>query len=207
MKIAIIGASGYTGAKITAETLARGHEVTAIVRHTERLAPHARLTAAKGDATDAVMLATLLIGHDVVISAFNPGRDDTALGTQSIIEAVRRAQIERLIVVGGAGSLEIAPGQRLVDQPEFPATWKEGALRTAAFLDALRAEPVLKWTFVSPPAHLMAGERTGYYRVGSEQLLTDGRGESRISLEDYAVAMIDEVERSRHPRRRFTVAY
>jgi putative NADH-flavin reductase len=207
MRIAIIGASGYTGAKITAEALARGHQVTAIVRNTERLAPHARLTAVKGNVTDAEALCTLLAGRDVVISAFNPGKDDTGRGTRSIIEAARRAQIERLVVVGGAGSLEVAPGQRLVDQPEFPAAWKEGALRTAAFLDALRAVPALNWTFLSPPAKLVTGERTGRYRIGGEQLLTDGSGESWLSLEDYAVAMIDEVERPRHLRQRFTVAY
>jgi uncharacterized protein len=207
MRIAIIGASGYTGAKITAEALARGHEVTGIVRNAGRLAPHARLTAVKGDATDAGALGALLTGHDVVISAFNPGKDDTGRGTRSIIEAVKRAQITRLVVVGGAGSLEVAPGQRLVDQPEFPAAWKDGALETAAFLDALRAEPALNWTFLSPPAKLMTGERTGRYRTGGEQLLTDGSGESRISLEDYAVAMIDEIERPLHLRQRFTVAY
>lgn len=207
MKIAIIGATGYTGSKILAEALGRGHEVTAIVRNTNKLPAHTHLTAANGDATDPASLASLLAGNDVVVSAFNPGKDATGKGTASVVEAVKRAGVGRLVVVGGAGSLEVAPGRRLVDQPDFPAAWKDGALKTAAFLDALRAEPELDWTFVSPAARLSPGERTGTYRVGGDQLMTDESGESRISVEDYAVAMLDEIERPCHRRTRFSVAY
>lgn len=207
MKIAIIGATGYSGSKILAEALGRGHEVAAIVRTVERLPAHPRLKALRGDATEPDSLAPLLAGQEVVVSAFNPGRDETGRGTASILEAAKRSGVPRLVVVGGAGSLEVAPGRRLLDQPDFPAPWKEGAVRTAAFLEALRAEPAIDWTFVSPAAELVPGERTGRYRLGGDSLLTDEKGESRISLEDYAVALLDEVERPRHRRRRFSVAY
>lgn len=120
---------------------------------------------------------------------------------------MKRSGAGRLLAVGGAGSLEIAPGRRLVDQPDFPAQWKEGSLRTAAFLDQLRGEGELDWVFVSPAAKLLPGERTGRYRVGGDQLIVDAAGESRISLEDYAVAMLDEAERPAHHRTRISVAY
>ncbi len=207
MKIAIIGATGLVGTKILSESLDRGHEVTAIVRNPETLPMHPKLRAAKGDATEPAKLASLVAGHDVVISAFNPGKDERGTGARSIIDAVKRAEVERLLVVGGAGSLEVAPGKRLVDQPDFPAQWKDGALRTADFLDQLRGETELDWAFVSPAAMLAPGERTGHYRVGGDQFMTDNDGESRISLEDYAVAMLDEAERPQHHRRRFSVAY
>lgn len=207
MKLAIIGATGLVGTRILSESLDRGHEVTAIVRNPERLPTHPKLKAARGDATKPAELASLVAGQDVVISAFNPGTDERGTGTRSIIDAVKRSKVERLLVVGGAGTLEIAPGKRLVDQPDFPAQWKDGALRTAAFLDQLRAETELDWAFVSPGAMLAPGERTGNYRVGGDQLLTDSHGQSRISLEDYAVAMLDEIERPRHHRKRFSVAY
>jgi len=207
VKIAIIGATGLVGTKILSESLDRGHEVTAIVRNPETLPMHPKLRAAKGDATEPAKLASLVAGHDVVISAFNPGKDERGTGARSIIDAVKRAEVERLLVVGGAGSLEVAPGKRLVDQPDFPAQWKDGALRTADFLDQLRGETELDWAFVSPAAMLAPGERTGHYRVGGDQFMTDNDGESRISLEDYAVAMLDEAERPQHHRRRFSVAY
>lgn len=207
MKIAIIGATGLVGSKILSESLDRGHDVTAIVRNPERLPTHPKLKPARGDVTSPAELAPLLEEHDAVISAFNPGKDESGTGTRSIIDAVKRSGVERLLVVGGAGTLEIAPGLRLVDQPDFPAEWKDGALRTAAFLDQLRGETEMDWTFVSPAAMLAPGERTGTYRVGGDQFLTDSDGKSRISLEDYAVAMLDEVERPQHHRKRFSVAY
>jgi putative NADH-flavin reductase len=207
VKIAIIGATGLVGTKILSESLDRGHEVTAIVRNPETLPMHPKLRAAKGDATEPAKLASLVAGHDVVISAFNPGKDERGTGARSIIDAVKRAEVERLLVVGGAGSLEVAPGKRLVDQPDFPAQWKDGALRTADFLDQLRGETELDWAFVSPAAMLAPGERTGHYRVGGDQFMTDNDGESRISLEDYAVAMLDEAERPQHHCKRFSVAY
>lgn len=207
MKIAVIGATGLVGTKVLSESLDRGHEVTAIIRNPDRLPAHPRLRAAKGDATRPAELAALVAGHDVVVSAFNPGKDESGAGAASIIDAAKRSGVKRLLVVGGAGSLEIAPGKRLVDQPDFPTQWKDGALKTAAFLDRLLGEAELDWAFASPAAMLVPGERTGIYRVGGDQFMTDSDGESRISLEDYAAAMLDEIEHPQHHRKRFSVAY
>ena len=207
MKIAIIGASGFVGSRILAEALNRGHEVTGIVPDPGKLPAAPKLRPVTGDATDPASLAPLLAGHDVAISAFNPGKDDSGAGPRSVIEAAKRAGIARLLVVGGAGTLDVAPGRRLIDEPDFPAQWKAGALKTAAFLDLLRGEAELDWVFLSPAAMLAPGERTGTYRVGSDQLLTGPDGQSRISTEDYAVAMLDEAETPRHTRQRFCVAY
>lgn len=207
MKIVIIGATGFVGSGILAESLERGHEVTAIVQDPTKLPSHPKLTPVGADASDPKALEALIAGHHVVISAFNPGKDEGGKGPQSIIDAVKRSDVERLLVVGGAGTLEIAPGKRLVDQDEFPAEWKEGSLRTAAFLDQLRNESEVNWVFLSPAAVLAPGERTGKYRVGGDQLLTDSEGQSRISLQDYAVAMLDEAETPKHSRARFSVAY
>lgn len=207
MEIALIGASGYVGAKLLAEAAARDHKVTAIVTDAARVPAHNRLTVLAVDATDFDALAAAVAGHDLVISAFNPGRDLDGSGTRAIIAGVKRAGVPRLLVVGGAGSLLLPSGERVVDQPDFPVEWKDGALLTAAFLDLLRAEDGLDWVFVSPAAMLIPGKRTGHYRVGRDQLLIGEDGESRISLEDYAVAMLDEAERPRHHRERFTVAY
>lgn len=207
MKIALIGATGFIGSGILSESLTRGHDVTAVVSSPEKLPTHSHLKPGKGDATDSEALTPLIDGHDVVISAFNPGKDESGKGIPSIIEAVKRSSVKRLLVVGGAGTLEIAPGKRLVDQPDFPSEWKAGALRTAEFLDQLRAEKELNWVFLSPAAMIAPGERTGKYRVGGDQLLIGSDGQSRISIEDYAVAMLDEVERPKHERTRFTVAY
>lgn len=207
MKIALIGATGFVGSGILAEALDRGHDVTAIVTHPDKLPTHPNLQGVKADVADPEQLASLVAGHDVVISAFNPGKDERGTGTRSIIDAVRQSDVERLLVVGGAGSLQVAPGQRLVDQPDFPAEWKDGSLKTAAFLEELREETELNWTFLCPAAMIAPGERTGTYRVGGDQLLTGEDGQSRISIPDYAVAMLDEVEKPQHPRQRFSVAY
>jgi len=207
MKIVLIGATGYVGSKLLAEALARGHHVTAIAKKLENLPAHVNLTGIQIDATDRPVLAETVAGHDLVISAFNPALDKDGSGTQSIIEGMKQGGIRRFLAVGGAGTLLLPSGERVMDQPDFPAEWKEGALRTAVFLEQLRAEQELDWVFLSPAALLVPGERTGSYRVGKDHLLTDANGESRISLEDYAVAMLDEAERPRHKRERFTVAY
>ena len=207
MNIALIGATGFVGSRILAESLDRGHAVTAIVSDPAKLPPAEGLRGVAVDATDPAALAAAVANHDIVISAFNPGADADGTGTRAIIDGVKRSGVGRLLAVGGAGTLEVAPGERLVDQPNFSAEWKQGALRTARFLDLLRAEAELDWAFVSPAAKLAPGERTGSYRVGGDQLMTDEQGESRISLEDYAVAMLDEAERPAHHRARFSVAY
>lgn len=206
MKIAIIGASGFVGSRILSEALNRGHEVTAVVTNPDKLPADPRLRAVKGDATDSTALTPLLAEHDLVISAFNPGKDESGAGPRSIIDAAKRSGVARLLVVGGAGTLEVAPGQRVVDQPDFPQEWKAGALKTAAFLELLSGEAELDWVFISPAAVLAPGERTGKYRVGGERLMTGPDGQSRISIEDYAMAMLDESETPRHSRERFSVA-
>lgn len=207
MKIVLIGATGYVGSKLLAEALSRGHQVTAIARDPKNLPGHANLTAARVDVTDRAALAKAVAGHDLVINAFNPALDQDGTGTQSIIDGVKQGGIARFLTVGGAGTLLLPSGERVIDQPDFPAEWKDGALRTARLLEQLRAEQELDWVFLSPAAMLVPGERTGSYRIGRDHLLTDAKGESRISLEDYAVAMLDEAERPRHSRQRFTVAY
>jgi hypothetical protein len=152
-------------------------------------------------------------GHDAVISAFNPGwtnpnmYDLQVRGTRAIIDGVKKAGVKRLLFVGGAGSLEVMPGVQSVDLPEFPAEYKQGALATREALNLLRKEPSLDWSFLSPSADLFPGQRTGKFRLGTDQLLADTQGKSRISVEDYATAMIDEVEKPKHIRRRFTVGY
>jgi putative NADH-flavin reductase len=209
-----MGATGYVGSAILREALERGHEVTALVRHPEKLAPHPRLRAGHADLYDEGSVARAVTGHDAVVSAFSPGHSDPELyqhhlaGARAIVAGVRRARVARLLVVGGAGSLEIAPGVQLVDSPQFPAEWKQTALATREVLALLREEPTLRWTFVSPPMHLDPGERTGTYRVGTDgKVMFDAKGESRISVPDYAVAMIDELDTPKHDRQRFAVAY
>ena len=207
MKIALIGATGFVGSCILTESLRRGHKVTALVRDTSKLPVETGLESRIVDAADPLALTPLLAGHDLVVSAINPGAVDAAQMPRSIVDATKRSGVRRLLVVGGAGTLEVAAGKRIVDQPDFPAQWKDGALKTAAFLELLRAEETLDWVFISPAAMLQPGTRTGQYRVGGDQLLTDAEGQSRISLEDYAVAMLDEIEKPAHSRARFSVAY
>lgn len=207
MKIALIGATGYVGSKILAEALSRGHRITAIVLDRRGLPEHEHLTGVEGDATSTTALASMVAGHDVVISAFNPGLDKDGTGTQSIINGVKMAGVVRFLAVGGAGTLQHPAGGRVLDQPDFPAEWKQGSLRTAAFLEQLRGESDLDWIFLSPAAMLIPGVRTGHFRVGKDDLLTDAKGESRISLEDYAFAMLEEAEQPQRHRERFTVAY
>lgn len=213
MKIALIGATGFVGSALLKETLQRGHEVTAIVRHPEKLRTHEKLRPMKGDVYNDDEVARLVAGHDAVISAFNPGWGNPDIyhqqvgGTQAIISGVKKAGIKRLLFVGGAGSLEVKPGVQSVDLPQFPAEYKQGALATREALNLLRKETSLEWSFLSPSADLSSGTRTGKFRLGLDQLLRDAKGESRISVEDYAMAMIDEVENPRHVRQRFTVGY
>lgn len=213
MKIALIGATGFVGSAILKEALERGHEVTAIVRHPDKLQAHPKLHAKKGDVYSTDEVARLISGHDAVISAFNPGWSDPEIynhqvkGTESIIKGVKQAGVKRLLFVGGAGSLEVKPGVQSVDLPQFPAEYKQGALATRDALNMLRKETSLEWSFLSPSADLSPGQRTGKFRLGKDQLLKDAKGESRVSVEDYAVAMLDEAERPAHIRQRFTVGY
>jgi len=213
MRIAIIGASGQIGTFIRDEALARGHQVTAIVRHPEKITvQNPRLTVVKADILKD-KADELVKGHDAVISAYNPGWSNPDIyneqikGYKAIISGVKKSGIKRLLVVGGAGTLEVAPGVQLLDTASFPENIKGGVLATKEVLYMLRKEKELEWTFLSPPASIAPGERTGHYRVGKDQLLKDKQGESKISTQDYAVAMLDELEHPQHIRERFTVAY
>lgn len=212
MNIALIGASGFIGSGLLAEALARGHRVTALVGRPERLSPHPQLIALKADVFDTATLAGQLRGHEAVISAFSGHAQKDVLGDylrgfQSILQATRNAEVARLLVVGGAGSLEVAPGVQLLDTPGFPEAYRASAEGARQALQLLRADSALDWTLLSPSALITPGERTGRFRLGEDRLLVDAQGESRISVPDYAVAMLDEVERPAHSRRRFTVGY
>jgi uncharacterized protein len=202
MKVALIGASGQGGSRLLAELTRRGHQVTAIARKPEKIAAGPGVTAKKGDVFDKAGLVQLLRGHDAVVSAVHFTASDPKL----LIEAVKEAGVKRYFVVGGAGSLEVAPGVKLVDTPQFPAAYKAEATKGGEFLDLLRKEKALEWTFLSPSAVIGPGERTGKFRLGKDQLLTTDKGSS-ISWEDYAIAAVDELEKPAHIRERFTVGY
>lgn len=203
MKIAVIGASGNAGSRITAELARRGHSVTAIARHPEKIAAQANVTPTGGDVMDQAGLARLLAGHDAAISSVHFLASDPV----KLITAAKESKVGRYLVVGGAGSLEVAPGVRLVTTSGFPVAYKAEAEAGGAFLDLLRAEKEVNWTFLSPSALFVAGERTSKFRLGIDQLLTAADGKSSISFEDFAVALADEIERPAHIRQRFTVGY
>ncbi|MGY3489101.1 putative NADH-flavin reductase [Bradyrhizobium sp. USDA 4011] len=203
MKIAIAGASGQAGSRLTAELARRGHAVTAIARNPEKIATLPGVTAVRGDVNDQGALTALWAGHDAAISSVHFTVSDPV----KLIGAAKASGVGRYLVVGGAGSLEVAPGVRLVTTPNFPAQYRAEASKGAEFLDLLRQEKDLNWTFLSPSALFVAGERTGRFRLGTDQLLTAADGKSSISFEDFAVALADEIERPAHIRQRFTVGY
>jgi putative NADH-flavin reductase len=203
MKIALIGATGFIGSRLLAELTSRGHQVTAIVRNPEKVPQGAGVAAKKGDVYDKDGLAALLAGHDAVISSVHYTASDPAV----LLAAVKQSGVKRYLVVGGAGSLEVAPGVKLFDTKEFPAIYLDEARKGGAYLDLLKGESGLDWTFLSPSALIEPGERTGTFRLGKDQLLVDGNGQSRISAEDYAIALVDELEKPAHSRQRFTVGY
>lgn len=202
MKIALIGASGNAGSRILRELSDRGHAVTAIARNADRIAALPGVAPVSGDVSAPDSLAETLRGHDAVVSSVHFATTD-AIG---LIGTVRASGVKRYLVVGGAGSLEIAPGQRLIDQPDFPDAYKAEASAGAEFLDLLRGVQDLEWTFLSPSAMFVPGERTSQFRLGTDTLLSNEQGSS-ISFEDYAIALVDEIEQPRHIRQRFTVGY
>lgn len=216
MKIALIGATGFVGSAILKEALDRGIQVTAIVRHPEKIKAQDHLTIVKGDVKESDKLSETFKGNDVVVSAYNAGWTNPDLyneflnGSQSIQKAVKKSGVKRYIVIGGAGSLFIAPDIQLVDTPEFPEAWKPGALSARDYLNVLKNEKELDWTFVSPAIEMNEGnpgERTGVYRTGLDNPVFDANHKSYISVFDLAVAIVDEVENPKHIRQRFTVAY
>ncbi len=202
MQVAVLGASGRAGSEITKELAARGHTVRAIARKPEAIQALPGIEPVAGDASDATALADLIRGSDAVISALH-----FDVSAQTLLSAVKDAGIDRLLVTGGAASLQTASGQRVIDDPDFPAEWRKAAEGGIAFLEALRTENDVDWTFFSPAAEISEGARTGTFRTGGDQLLVDDAGHSRISFADYAIAMVDELEHHRHSRSRFTAAY
>jgi putative NADH-flavin reductase len=216
MPIVVFGASGNIGSNIRKEALSRGHRVTAVTRSTD-LKPAERLTALKADIADPEEVAKIVAGHDAVISAYSPGlrhhsAEDAAdlieKAHASLLEGVRRAGVRRIIIVGGVGSLEASPGTDVVDSDFYPADHKAHTLRNREILRSLkRGDHDLDWTYVSPPLSIKAGEPTGRFRLGEDALLREEAGESRISEADFAIAILDELDKGQFIRRRFTAAY
>ena len=202
-KIAIIGATGRAGSQLLEEALRRGHSVVAIARNTDKLAVRPGVTVKQVDALDANALEQAISGSDVVISAAH----FATLPASAVIGPVKKAGVKRLLVVGGAGSLLLPGGGRVIDSAGFPAEYKAEASAGAEFLDVLRQEKDLDWTFLSPSALFDGTERTGKFRLGQDDLLVSSDGSSSISFADYAIAMLDEVEAPKHSRQRFTVGY
>lgn len=214
MKIAVIGATGFVGTAVVNEALQRGHQVTAIARNADKVeVKDERLTLKDADVNDVESLAKILTGHDAVVSAFNAGWTNPNLyadftkGSEDIQKATRLSGVKRLLVVGGAGSLEIAPGMQLVDTPQFPAEYKAGATAARDYLNTLKKETDLDWTFLSPAIVLHPGERTGVFRLGHDQPVFDANNKSEITVADLAVAIIDELESNRFIKKRFTLGY
>jgi len=207
MNVVLYGATGNAGARILKELISRGHRVTAVARDISKLP--STVTAKQDDLSNVDTIASIIQGADVVVSAYGPPQDktDALLGvTERQIAAVKKAGNIRLVVVGGAGSLEVAPGVTLLASGHLPAQWIPIAASHDRALKMLQASDI-NWTYLSPAAFFEPGERTGKFRLGTNQLITDSKGDSRISLEDYAIALVDELERPAHERAHFTIGY
>ena len=216
MKVALIGASGFVGSAVLNELLQRGHQVTAIVRNAEKIPVTENVNVVSLNVFDENQTAKAIAGHDAVISSYNAGwtnpdlYNDFLKGSRAIQSAVKKAGVKRLIVIGGAGSLFIAPEQQIVDTEGFPPDWKPGALAARDYLNIIKEENDLDWTFLSPAVEMhpgTSGTRKGTYRTGLENPVFDANKRSYISVEDTAVAVADELEQPAHIRKRFTVAY
>jgi putative NADH-flavin reductase len=214
MKLALIGATGFVGKAVLNEALTRGYQVTAIARDPNKVEiTNDKLTLVAADVYNADKLADVLKGHDVVVSTFNAGwanpdlYNDFIKGSEAIQQATKKAGVKRLLVVGGAGSLYAAPGLQLVDTPQFPAEWKAGATAARDYLNIIKKEEELDWTFLSPAINLHPGTRTGKFRLGTDEPVFNEAGQADISVEDMAVAIIDELENNQFVKRRFTLGY
>lgn len=202
--IAIIGATGRAGGQLLEEALRRGHRVTAIARHaSSQLSGRDGVIPVDLDVLDSAALAKAIGSHDAVFSAAH----FATVPPQAVIGPVKQAHVPRLMVVGGAGSLHVPGGARVIDSPDFPEAYKAEAAAGGQFLDALLAETALNWTFLSPSAEFVEGPRTGHFRLGKDDLLVSAEGRSWISFADFAIAFLDEFERPQHARERFTVGY
>ena len=213
--VVLIGASGFVGTAILNELLNRGHKVTAIVRDPAKVtASNPNLKVIQADVTDTDVLIEASKGKDAVISAYNPGwknpniYEETLKNYPLIVDSVKKAGVERLLIVGGAGTLFYAPGKMVMDADDVTAKLLPGIKSLGEFyLNTLRKENDIDWIFLSPAANMTPGERTGKFRIGKDDLVVDVNGDSNISVEDYAVAMVDELEQKHHHKERFTIGY
>ena len=209
MNVVLYGATGNSGSRILTELLSRGHQVKAISRTPDKIPPQTGVTTASDDLTDVARSAAILEGADAVISAYAPPADNTdaLIGvTQLQVEAVKAAGGPRLLVVGGAGGLLVAPGVSLIDSGHLPAPYLPIAISHVKALDVLRASDI-DWTYLAPAAYFEPGERTGHFRLSKDDLIADESGQSKISMEDYAIALVNELEQPAHRRQRFAVGY
>jgi uncharacterized protein len=211
MRLVIFGASGLLGTRLVSEALARGHQLTAVARDVARIDDRGgQVATAAADVTDPGSVAAVAGGHDAALSAVTQHDRPEMLvdAARGLLAGLSTAGVRRLVVAGGAGSLLVASGQRLMDTEGFHEEWKPEAIAAAAALDVFRqADTDVEWSYVSPGALLAPGERTGHYRLGGDELLVDEHGKSAISMEDFAIAMLDEAEAAKHPRQRFTAAH
>jgi len=209
MNVILFGATGNAGARILQELLARGHQVTALVRDLAKLPPQPGLTVRKGDLSDVAQIAEAVRGTEAVVSAYGPGihsPGDLVGATERLVAGLKQGGVQRLLMIGGAGSLEVAPGVQLIDSGYLPEEWKPIALAHRDALEILKASD-LDWTSLCPAAYFEPGQRTGVFRLGQDNLVANEKGESRISMEDYAIALVDELEQHAHSRQRFSVGY
>ncbi|WP_291599381.1 NAD(P)-dependent oxidoreductase [Bacteroides sp.] len=213
--VVLIGASGFVGTAILNELLNRGHKVTAIVRDAKKMTvSNPNLTIVEADVTDTDTLKEAGKGKDAVISAYNPGwknphiYEDTLKNYPLIVESAKQAGVKRLLIVGGAGTLFYAPGKMVMDADDVPAQLLPGIKSLGEFyLNTLRKEKDIDWIFLSPAANMTPGKRTAKFRIGKDDLVVDANGDSNISVEDFAVAMVDELEQEKHHKERFTIGY
>ena len=213
--VLLIGATGFVGSAVLNELLERGHKVTAVVRNAAKLPQNELLTAVEQDVSDVEAIAKLAEGKDAIISAYNPGwmnPEIKKLITENypkILEAAKKSGVERLIIVGGAGTLFCAPGLRVVDSGVIPAEIMDGVRPLGNFyLNILTNENDIDWVFFSPAGVLEEeGKKTGIYRLGKDDLIVDAEGNSHISVQDYADALVNELEKPVHHKERYTIGY
>ncbi|MDE1177236.1 MAG: NAD(P)H-binding protein [Edaphobacter sp.] len=209
MNIVVYGATGNSGSEIVKELVARGHKVTGVARNVEKLKDVAGVTAKSDDLSNADAVAAIIKGADVVVSAYQPPAENTDKlidVTKLEIEAVKKAGGPRLVVVGGAGQLEVAPGVTLIKSGYLPEAYMPIAVSHEKAAEVLKASDI-NWTYLAPAAYFVPGERTGKFRLGSKELVTQPNGESKISFADYAIALVDEIEKPKHEKQLFSVGY
>jgi putative NADH-flavin reductase len=209
MKVTLYGGTGLSGSRILDELLRRGHEVTAVVREPGKLAARDHLTIISGDVNDVAGIIAAAKGADALVSAYGPGPESPEHllpATRNLIEGAKLSGVPRFLFVGGAGSLEVAPGVTLIESGHLPEEWKGIAIAHRDALEMARASEI-NWTCFSPAAFFAPGERTGKFRMGTDRLVANDSGKSHVSMEDFAIALVDELENPRHERRRFTIGY